>query len=235
MENWNDHSRAFSAGSSGGRDGRGGVVSARMRRSDRPRAGLSRGRGERGFRARTRDDRERKRLDAPPPCLPALPAQREGLPDPGRGEIRRAKAIKAYYDLAKKYHPDANKDDSTVAAKFQEVQKAYEVLKDPAQSRRTTRWSTAASGHGERRRRHGGGGGGPLAAASAGSRLRRRRRRGGWTSRTCSATSSGGWGACGVARGISRPPCASPWRSRRGGAVVRSETSSVDHARAREA
>ncbi|CAI5983967.1 unnamed protein product, partial [Closterium sp. NIES-65] len=32
--------------------------------------------------------------------------------------------------LAKKYHPDANKDDPNAAKKFQEVQQAYEVLKD---------------------------------------------------------------------------------------------------------
>lgn len=45
-----------------------------------------------------------------------------------------AKEIKkAYYDLAKKYHPDANKDDTEGAlTKFQDVQKAYEVLKDPS-------------------------------------------------------------------------------------------------------
>ncbi|XP_057966432.1 chaperone protein dnaJ GFA2, mitochondrial [Malania oleifera] len=37
---------------------------------------------------------------------------------------------KAYYGLAKKLHPDANKDDADAEAKFQEVQEAYEVLKD---------------------------------------------------------------------------------------------------------
>ncbi|RZC77401.1 hypothetical protein C5167_001630 [Papaver somniferum] len=36
----------------------------------------------------------------------------------------------AYHALAKKLHPDVNKDDADVKAKFQEVQKAYEVLKD---------------------------------------------------------------------------------------------------------
>jgi hypothetical protein len=34
---------------------------------------------------------------------------------------------KAYYKLAKQFHPDANKDDAGAAKKFQEAQKAYEV------------------------------------------------------------------------------------------------------------
>ncbi|KAH6812312.1 hypothetical protein C2S51_026074 [Perilla frutescens var. frutescens] len=34
---------------------------------------------------------------------------------------------KAYYGLAKKLHPDTNKDDPEAEKKFQEVQKAYEV------------------------------------------------------------------------------------------------------------
>ncbi|KAL3815046.1 hypothetical protein ACJIZ3_016314 [Penstemon smallii] len=37
---------------------------------------------------------------------------------------------KAYYGVAKKLHPDTNKDDPEAEKKFQEVQKAYEVLKD---------------------------------------------------------------------------------------------------------
>ncbi|XP_077235816.1 chaperone protein dnaJ GFA2, mitochondrial-like isoform X2 [Tasmannia lanceolata] len=37
---------------------------------------------------------------------------------------------KAYYGLAKKLHPDTNKEDPDAEAKFQEVQRAYEVLKD---------------------------------------------------------------------------------------------------------
>ncbi|MCL7040329.1 hypothetical protein MKW94_030188 [Papaver nudicaule] len=37
---------------------------------------------------------------------------------------------KAYHGLAKKLHPDMNKDDADAAKKFQELQTAYEVLKD---------------------------------------------------------------------------------------------------------
>ncbi|XP_038975890.1 LOW QUALITY PROTEIN: chaperone protein dnaJ GFA2, mitochondrial-like [Phoenix dactylifera] len=37
---------------------------------------------------------------------------------------------KAYYALAKKLHPDTNKEDADAEKKFQEVQRAYEVLKD---------------------------------------------------------------------------------------------------------
>lgn len=34
---------------------------------------------------------------------------------------------KAYYELAKKYHPDTNKGDPSANKKFQEVSEAYEV------------------------------------------------------------------------------------------------------------
>ena len=34
---------------------------------------------------------------------------------------------KAYYQLAKKYHPDTNKGDPEASKKFQEVSEAYEV------------------------------------------------------------------------------------------------------------
>ncbi|MBS3908611.1 MAG: molecular chaperone DnaJ [Actinobacteria bacterium] len=36
----------------------------------------------------------------------------------------------AYRKLARKYHPDANKSDSTTEEKFKEISEAYEVLKD---------------------------------------------------------------------------------------------------------
>ena len=40
---------------------------------------------------------------------------------------------KAYRKLAKKYHPDANKDDPTAQQRFQEITEAYGVLSDPKQ------------------------------------------------------------------------------------------------------
>ncbi|KAF5199030.1 Chaperone protein dnaj [Thalictrum thalictroides] len=36
----------------------------------------------------------------------------------------------AYYGLAKKFHPDVNKDDADADTKFQEIQKAHEILID---------------------------------------------------------------------------------------------------------
>lgn len=38
---------------------------------------------------------------------------------------------KAYRNLAKKYHPDANQDDKQAEERFKEVTEAYEVLRDP--------------------------------------------------------------------------------------------------------
>lgn len=49
----------------------------------------------------------------------------------GVGKDADAGAIKrAYYQLAKKYHPDANPGDKVAEEKFKEVNEAYEVLSD---------------------------------------------------------------------------------------------------------
>jgi molecular chaperone DnaJ len=43
---------------------------------------------------------------------------------------------KAYFKLAKQYHPDTNKEDKNAAEKFAEVSNAYEVLSDPEKRKR---------------------------------------------------------------------------------------------------
>lgn len=54
------------------------------------------------------------------------------------GEIK-----KAYYGLAKKWHPDQNKDP-TAREKFQEVQSAYEILSDPQKKEQFDQYGEAA-------------------------------------------------------------------------------------------
>jgi len=50
----------------------------------------------------------------------------------GIKESASADEIKRVYrDLAKKYHPDANKGDKNAEAKFKEISEAYTVLRDP--------------------------------------------------------------------------------------------------------
>ena len=47
-----------------------------------------------------------------------------------RRDASQAEIQKAYRDLARKYHPDMNPDDKTAKEKFQQVQKAFDVLGD---------------------------------------------------------------------------------------------------------
>ncbi|MCH8937789.1 MAG: J domain-containing protein [Gemmatimonadetes bacterium] len=49
----------------------------------------------------------------------------------GKSEIK-----KAYRQLAKQYHPDANPDDKSSAERFKEVSEAYSVLSDPEQRKK---------------------------------------------------------------------------------------------------
>ncbi|PWW74027.1 hypothetical protein C7212DRAFT_359221 [Tuber magnatum] len=62
----------------------------------------------------------------------------------GVGKTASASEIKkAYYSLAKKWHPDQNKD-SSARERFQEVQAAYEILSDPAKKEQFDQYGEAA-------------------------------------------------------------------------------------------
>ena len=49
---------------------------------------------------------------------------------------------KKFRELAKKYHPDLNKDDKNAEAKFREVSEAYEVLEDDSKRQRYDQFGT---------------------------------------------------------------------------------------------
>ncbi len=55
---------------------------------------------------------------------------------------------KAYRKLARKYHPDANKDDPDAEAKFKEIAEAYAVLNDPERRAQYDRFGHAGP-HGQ--------------------------------------------------------------------------------------
>ena len=55
----------------------------------------------------------------------------------GIGKTATESEIKsAYRKLARKYHPDLNKDDKTAAEKFKEVSCAYDILGDKEKRRK---------------------------------------------------------------------------------------------------
>ena len=69
---------------------------------------------------------------------------------------------KAFKKLARKYHPDLNRDDpKTAEEKFKEVNEAYSVLSDPQKKAQYDQFGHAAFENGG-----GGGGAGGVAAAS---------------------------------------------------------------------
>jgi len=55
---------------------------------------------------------------------------------------------KAYYQLAKKYHPDSNKGDKETSRKFQEVSEAYECLSDDNKRKQYDAFGTSDGGGG---------------------------------------------------------------------------------------
>lgn len=54
---------------------------------------------------------------------------------------------KAYYQLAKKYHPDTNKNDPEAQKKFQQVSEAYEILSDAGKRREYDDYGSSAGPH----------------------------------------------------------------------------------------
>ena len=62
---------------------------------------------------------------------------------------------RAYRQLARKYHPDVNPDDDSAKKKFQQVQKAYDVLSDSEKRELYDRYGSSFESMGE------GGAGGP--------------------------------------------------------------------------
>jgi DnaJ-class molecular chaperone len=67
---------------------------------------------------------------------------------------------KAYRKLARKFHPDMNPDDKTAKQKFQEVQKAFDILNDPTKREQYDRYGSAFESMGQAGARPGGPGGG---------------------------------------------------------------------------
>lgn len=57
----------------------------------------------------------------------------------------KAEVKKAYFKLAKQYHPDTNKDDESAAEKFKEATAAYETLSDDKQRQMYDQFGHAAT------------------------------------------------------------------------------------------
>src|SRR5256714_9411824 len=55
---------------------------------------------------------------------------------------------KAYRQLARQYHPDANDGDPTAEARFKEISLAYDTLRDPEKRRRYDMYGAQGVGAG---------------------------------------------------------------------------------------
>lgn len=72
---------------------------------------------------------------------------------------------KAYYKLAKKYHPDINKEDGA-EKKFHDIQGAYEILSDAEKKQQYDQFGASAFDQNGNSAYGGGGGGNPFGAGS---------------------------------------------------------------------
>src|SRR6201990_1399219 len=102
-----------------------------------------------------------------------------------------AAAIKsAYRKLAKKHHPDANKNDPKSAARFSEINSANEIIGDEDKRKQFDRGEIDAEGKPRFQGFPGGGfpGGDPRTRGAPG---------GGFESRTCRTGGAGGFGGGG--------------------------------------
>ncbi|KAL8959613.1 MAG: hypothetical protein Q9193_003554 [Seirophora villosa] len=84
----------------------------------------------------------------------------------GVGENASAAEIKkAYYSLAKKYHPDTNKD-AKAKDQFSDAQSAYELLSDPKKKETWDQYGSAAFDQGAGFHSGGSSAGGPFGSAA---------------------------------------------------------------------
>jgi len=71
-------------------------------------------------------------------------------------DASQAEIQKAYRKLARKYHPDTNPDDKHAKEKFQNVQKAFDVLNDPSKRELYDRYGSSFESMGPGGRPHAG-------------------------------------------------------------------------------
>ncbi len=65
-----------------------------------------------------------------------------------RRDASQAEIQKAYRELARKHHPDMNPDDKAAKSKFQQIQKAFDVLSDPEKREMYDRYGSSFETYG---------------------------------------------------------------------------------------